>query len=79
MEDEVLHFGVEGLIAEYGQFDQRLTFCAPTDQILTNYAVNQLNAAIPFESRPSNYGIDNFVEAKEILTRASSSTYGDSQ
>ena len=75
-EDRVLNFGVEGLIAEDGQVDQRSTFCAPTDQMLTNHAVNQLDAAIPFESRPSNYEIDNFVTAKEIL---SSSTYGDSQ
>ena len=75
-EDKVLNFGVEGLIAEDSQVDHRPTFCAPTDQILTNHAVNQLDAAIPFESRPSNYGIDNFVKAKEIL---SSSTYGDSQ
>ena len=75
-EDEVWNFGDEGLIAEDGQVDQRPTFCAPTDQILTNHAVNQLDAAIPFESRPSNYGIDIFVKAKEIL---SSSTYGESQ
>ena len=39
-EDEVLNFGAEGLIDEDGQVDQRLTFCAPTDQILTNHAVN---------------------------------------
>ena len=39
-EDEVLNFGAEGLIDEDGEVDQRLTFCAPTDQILTNYAVN---------------------------------------
>ena len=67
-EDEVLNFGVEGMIAEDCQVDQR--------PILTNHAVNHLDAAIPFESRPSNYGIYNFVKAKEIL---SSSTYGDSQ
>ena len=74
-----MNFGVEGLIAENDQIDCRPTFCAPTDQILTNRAVNQLHTAIPFESRPSNYGIDNFIKAKEILSRTSSSTYGDSQ
>ena len=78
-EDEVLNFGVEGLIADDDQIDRRPTFCAPTDQILTNHAVNQLDAAIPFESRPSNYGIDDFIKAKEILSRTSSSTCGDSQ
>ena len=78
-EDEVLKFGVEGLISEDDQTDRRPTFCAPTDQILTNHAVSQLDTAIPFESRPSNYGIDNFIKAKEILSRTSSSTYGDSQ
>ena len=78
-EDEVLKFGVEGLISEDDQTDRRPTFCAPTDQILTNIAVSQLDTAIPFESRPSNYGIDNFIKAKEILSRTSSSTYGDSQ
>ena len=78
-EDEVLNFRVEGLIAENGQIDCRPTFCAPTDQILTNHAVNQLDTAISFESRLSNYQIDNFIKAKEILSRRSSSTYGDSQ
>ena len=78
-EDEVLNFGVEGLIAGNGQVDCRPTFCAPTDQILTNHAVNQLDTAISFESRLSNYEIDNFIKVKEILSRTSSSTYGDSQ
>ena len=78
-EDEVLNFRVEGFIAENGQIDCRPTFCAPTDQILTNHAVNQLDTAISFESRLSNYQIDNFIKAKEILSRRSSSTYGDSQ
>ena len=68
-EDEVLNFAVEGLIAEDNQTDRRPTFCVPTDQILTNHAVNQFDAAILFESRPSNYGIDNFIKAKEILSR----------
>ena len=72
-EDELLSFGVEGVIAEDDQIDRRPTSCAPTDQILTNHAVNQLDTAIPFESRPSNYGIDNFIKAKEILSRTSSS------
>ena len=74
-----MKFGVEGLIAEDDQIDRRPTFRAPTDQILTNIAVSQLDTAIPFESRPSNYEIDNFIKAKEILSRTSSSTYGDSQ
>ena len=78
-EDKILNFGVEGLIAEDDQTDRRPTFCAPTDQILTNHAVSQLDTAIPFESRPSNYGIDNFIKGKEVLSRTSSSTYGDSQ
>ena len=72
-EDELLSFGVEGVIAEDDQIDRRPTSCAPTDQILTNHAVNQLDTAIPFESRPSNYGIDNFIKAKEILSKTSSS------
>ena len=63
-EDEVLNFGVENLIADDDQIYRRPTFCAPTDQILTNHAVNQLNAEIPFESIPSNYGIDDFIKAK---------------
>ena len=74
--DEVLNFGVEGLIAEDGQVDQRPTLCVPTDQILTDHPVDQLDTAIPFEPRPSNYGIDNFVKATEIL---SSSIYSDSR
>ena len=74
-----MNFRVEGLIAEDDQTDRRPTFCAPTDQILTNHAVNQLDAAIPFGSRLSNYGTDKFIKAKEILSRTSSSTYGDSQ
>ena len=51
IKDEVLHFGVEGLIAEEGQVDRLPTFRAPTDRILTKYSVKQLDAAIPFESR----------------------------
>ena len=62
---EVLNYGAEVLIAEDCQVDWRLTFCASTDQILTNYAVNQLDAAVPFESRSPNYGIDNFAKAKK--------------
>ena len=54
------------MIAEDDQIDRRRTSCAPTDQILTNHAVNQLDTATPFESRPSSYGIDNFIKAKEI-------------
>ena len=46
-------------------------------QILTNHAVN--HTAIPFESRPSNYGTANFIKAKEILSRTSSSTDGNPQ
>ena len=46
-EDEVLNFGVEDLIADDDQIYRRPFFCAPTDQILTNHAVNQLNPAIP--------------------------------
>ena len=61
MEHKILNFGVEGQTAEDSQVDQQPTSCAPNDQILTNYTVNQLNAAIPFESRRSNYGIDSFV------------------
>ena len=75
-EDKVFNFGVKGLIAEDGKVDQRPTFCAPTDQKLANHAVNHLDVAIPFESRPSNYGVDNFLKAIEIF---SSSTYGDSK
>ena len=36
-----------------GQITSGLTFCVSTDQILTNYAVNQLYATIPCESSPS--------------------------
>ena len=59
-----MNFGVEGLIVEDDQIDRRPTFCGPTDQILTNHAVSQLDTVIRFESRPSNYGIDNFMKAK---------------
>ena len=77
-EDKVLNFWFEGLIAEDDQIDRRPTFCAPNDQILANHVVNQLDVAILFESRPSNYGNDNFIKAKEMLSRTNSSTYGDS-
>ena len=29
--------------------------------------LTQLNAGVAFESKPENYGIDNFVKAKEII------------
>ena len=29
--------------------------------------LTQLNAGAAFESKPKNYGIDNFVKAKEII------------
>ena len=78
-EDDILNFGAEGLIAGEGQVDRRPTFCASTYLIPTKHSVNQLDAAILFESRTSNYGIDNFVKPKEILIRVSSSTCGNSK
>ena len=65
-EDQLWNFGVEGILTDE-EFDERPIITSPTDNILTEIVVTQLYAEVPFESKPENYGINNFIKAKEII------------
>ena len=64
-EDQLRNFGVEGILTDE-EIDERPIITSPTD-ILTEIVLTQLNAEVPFESKSENYGINNFVKAKEII------------
>ena len=64
-EDQLRNFGVEGILTDE-EIDERLIITSPTD-ILTEIVLTQLSAEVPFESKPENYGINNFIKAKEII------------
>ena len=63
--DQVRNSGVEGILT-VEEVDERPIITSPTD-ILTEIVLTQLNAEVPFESKPENYGINNFIKAKEII------------
>ena len=65
-EDKLHNFGVEDILADE-EVDERPIIASPTDNILTQIVLTQLNAEVPFESKPENYGINNFIKAKEIM------------
>ena len=57
---------MEGILTDE-EFDERPIITSPTDNILTEIVVTQLYAEVPFESKPENYGINNFIKVKEII------------
>ena len=64
-EDQLRNFGVEGILTDE-EVDERSIITSPT-YILTEIVLNQLNAEVQFGSKPENYGINNFIKAKEII------------
>ena len=64
-EDQLRNFGVEGILTDE-EVDERPIMTSPTD-ILTEIVLTQLNAKVPFESKPENYGSNSFIKAKEII------------
>ena len=46
--------------------DKRPIITTPKD-ILPETVLTQLNAEVLFESKPENYGINNFMKTKEII------------
>ena len=65
-EDQLCNFGVEDILTDK-EVDERPIITSPADNILTQIVFTQLNADVPFESKPENYGINNFIKAKEII------------
>ena len=65
-EDQLRNCGVEGILTDE-EVDERPIITSPTDNILTETVLTQLNAEVPFESKPENFGINNFIKAKEII------------
>ena len=65
-EDKLHYYGVESILADE-KVDERPIITSPADNILTQIVFTQLNADVPFESKPENYGINNFIKAKEII------------
>ena len=63
--DQVRNSGVEGILT-VEEVDERPIITSPTD-ILTEIVLTQLNAEVPFESKPENYEINNFIKAREIV------------
>ena len=55
----------EGILTDE-EVDEKPIITSPTD-ILTEIVLTQLNAEVPFESKPENYEINNFIKAKEII------------
>ena len=64
-EDQLRNFGVEGILTDE-EVDMRPIITSPTDN-LREIVLTQVNAEVPFESKPENYGINKFIKAKEIL------------
>ena len=64
-EDQLHNLRVEGTLTDE-EVDERPIITSPTD-ILTEIVLTQLNAEVPFESKPENYGINNFIQSKEII------------
>ena len=64
-EGQLRNFGVEVILTDE-EIDERPIITLLTD-ILTEIVFTQLNAEVPFESKPENYGINNFIKAKEII------------
>ena len=64
-EDQLRNFVVEHIVRDE-EIDERPIITSPTD-ILTEIVFNQLKVEVPFESKPENYGINNFIKAKEII------------
>ena len=63
--DQLRNFGEEGILTNE-HVDERSIITSPTD-ILTEIVLTQQNAEVPYESKPENYGINNFIKAKEII------------
>ena len=55
----------EGILTDE-EVDEKPIITSPTD-ILTEIVLTQLNAEVPFESKPENYEINNFIKAREIV------------
>ena len=64
--DQLRTFRLEGILTN-GKVDEWPTIASPTG-ILTQVVLTQLNAEVPFESKPKHYGINNFIKATEIIT-----------
>ena len=64
-EDQSRNFGMEGILTDE-EVDERPIITSSTG-IVTEIVLTQLNAEVPFESKPENYGINNFIKAKEII------------
>ena len=65
-DNQLRNFGLEGILANQ-EADERPIITSPTDNILTQNVITQLNVGVSFESKRENYGINNFFEAKEII------------
>ena len=64
-EDQLRNLGVEGILTDE-EVGMRPIITSPTDN-LRETVLTQVNTEVPFESKPENYGINNFIKAKEIL------------
>ena len=51
------------------EVDEKPIITSPTNNILTQIVLTQLNAEVPSkpESKPENYRINNFIKAKEVI------------
>ena len=66
IEDQLRNFGMEGILTDE-EIVERPIITSPTDNILTGIVFTKLNAEVPFESKPENYGINNFIKTKKII------------
>ena len=57
---------MEGILTDE-EVEERPVITSQTDNILIEIVFTQLNAEVLFESKPENYGISNFIKAKETM------------
>ena len=66
---ELEMYGVEEIITNEFVADNRPIFSASTEELLTNDLLNILKHEIPYSNCSSNYGIESFLKANELISR----------
>ena len=65
-EDQLHNFGAEGILTDE-EIVERPIITSPAGNSLAGIVFTKLNAEVPFESKPENYGINNFIKTKKII------------
>ena len=60
-------YGVEGITEDGNDTNSRTIYDEQPSQIISLQLMDRLEAEIPFDSTPFNYGIDNFQKARDTI------------